>query len=152
MSSSFEKRGWYEWVVTLGGLGRIVPMPGTVASLAACLVASVVAIPIWVVGIVAALGLFTVYLYIKETQGVDPKEVVIDEIVGSWIAVWGHGLSYALPAFLLFRIFDILKPMPVSTVEKRLPGTWGIMADDVVAGCLSNVVLWLLRWAFGLGG
>lgn len=82
--------------------------------------------------------------------------MIIDEVVGVWIAMAGHVVSqetmvYALPALFLFRIFDILKPVPVSTAEK-LPGGVGIVADDVVAGVMANALLWGLRWLFVMGG
>ncbi|HUI09166.1 MAG TPA: phosphatidylglycerophosphatase A [Bacteroidota bacterium] len=69
----------------------------------------------------------------------DPSIVVIDEIVGMWIALAGiaPGAAAALSAFLLFRAFDILKPEPAGRLE-RLGGGWGIMLDDVVAGIYAN--------------
>ena len=73
----------------------------------------------------------------------DPKQVVIDEIIGMMVAL------AALPAlpivwiagFFLFRFFDILKPFPISYLEKRCPGGLGIVIDDVVAGILANILL-----------
>ena len=73
----------------------------------------------------------------------DPKQVVIDEIIGMMVAL------FALPAsplvwaagFLLFRFFDILKPFPISYLEKRCPGGLGIVIDDVVAGIFANILL-----------
>jgi len=79
----------------------------------------------------------------------DPSIVVIDEIVGMWIALAGirPGIGAALIAFLLFRAFDVLKPEPARSLE-RLGGGWGIMLDDVVAGIYANactrVLLYIL--------
>lgn len=78
--------------------------------------------------------------------------MVIDEAVGVWISMIGHTVSFetagfGVPALFLFRVFDILKPVPVSTAE-RLPGGFGIMADDVLAGVMANLTLWFLRWVF----
>jgi phosphatidylglycerophosphatase A len=71
----------------------------------------------------------------------DPSMVVIDEIVGVWIAIFL--LPPTLPAyacaFVAFRGFDILKPPPAQQLE-RVPGGWGIMLDDVVAGIYANIV------------
>jgi phosphatidylglycerophosphatase A len=70
----------------------------------------------------------------------DPSIVVIDEIVGMWISLAGIGAGTAplITAFILFRLFDVLKPEPARSLE-RLPGGWGIMLDDVVAGVYANV-------------
>lgn len=73
----------------------------------------------------------------------DPGMVVIDEWVGVWITLLGVHHSQPLligAGFLLFRVFDILKPPPVAAFEK-LPGAWGVMMDDVVAGLLGLVVV-----------
>lgn len=82
----------------------------------------------------------------------DPSIVVIDEIVGIWIALLllpKTVVAYAV-AFLLFRLFDVLKPQPARALE-RLPGGWGIMLDDVVAGVYANLgaqgMLWLLPFS-----
>lgn len=77
--------------------------------------------------------------------------IVIDEIAGIMVTLLGlkfHVWS-ALGGFLVFRVFDIIKPFPVRTIEKRLVGGVGIVADDVVAGLLSNIVL---RVAFVVTG
>jgi phosphatidylglycerophosphatase A len=75
----------------------------------------------------------------------DPSIVVIDEIVGMWVALLllpKTVLAYAL-AFILFRVFDVLKPEPARALE-RLRGGWGIMLDDVVAGAYANLGAHLL--------
>jgi len=79
----------------------------------------------------------------------DPSIVVIDEIVGMWIALAGigPGIPAVVSAFILFRAFDVLKPEPARSIE-RLGGGWGIMLDDVVAALYANActraVLFLL--------
>ena len=74
--------------------------------------------------------------------GEDPSQTVIDEMVGMWIAVLGLPMTwqYWLAAFLLFRFFDILKPLGVRRMEK-IGGGWGVMLDDVMAGVCANLVL-----------
>ena len=86
----------------------------------------------------------------------DPGCVVIDELVGQWVTMLGFGgfsaasgwkdVALLLAAFLLFRVFDILKPWPVHASESWLPSGWGIMIDDVLAGiwallCVSVLML-----------
>lgn len=79
--------------------------------------------------------------------GEDPSRVVVDEMVGVWIAllvampfVWWH----AWVAFLLFRFFDIVKPFGIRRMES-IPGGWGVMMDDVLAGVYSAVVLFAIE-------
>ena len=78
----------------------------------------------------------------------DPSVVVCDEFVGMLWSCWGwpRELGWWLASFTLFRIFDIVKPWPIRACE-RLPGGWGIMADDIAAGLLTNLCLWLFLWA-----
>ncbi len=74
----------------------------------------------------------------------DPDEVVIDEVVGMWIALLGrHTFFEFLLAFGLFRLFDIKKPLFIARVEK-IPKGWGIMLDDVLAGIYSAIFLYLI--------
>jgi phosphatidylglycerophosphatase A len=78
----------------------------------------------------------------EEEYGEDPSQAVIDEVAGQWIALFAIPASplAVLLAFILFRIFDILKPGLVDRAQ-RLPGGWGIMADDVLAGVFANLSL-----------
>jgi phosphatidylglycerophosphatase A len=84
----------------------------------------------------------------------DPGTIVVDEISGQLVSFLGVldlmpvGWKYLLAGFILFRVFDIWKPWPVRAAEK-LPGGWGIMADDWVAGIYAALCLWALR-AVGL--
>ncbi|MCC6461343.1 MAG: phosphatidylglycerophosphatase A [Saprospiraceae bacterium] len=74
--------------------------------------------------------------------GEDPKQTVIDEMVGMWITILGFPLHWPilLAGFLLFRIFDILKPFGVRRLED-IGGGWGVMLDDVMAGVYANLLL-----------
>ena len=94
-----------------------------------------------------------------ESDDHDPSEIVVDELVGQWIAllpvsvgasIAGVGFAALWPgivtAFLAFRLFDIWKPPPIRRLEK-LPGGFGVMADDVMAGAYGALVLYLAgRW------
>ncbi len=73
----------------------------------------------------------------------DPGCIVIDEIVGMAITLMDlpFNLKTVLLGFALFRILDILKPPPIRTAEKRLTGGIGVVADDVIAGILANILL-----------
>lgn len=79
---------------------------------------------------------------LEKSLGSDPSVVVIDEIVGMWISLLflPSNLIIIISAFLLFRIFDIVKPFPCRKAEKLKLG-WGIMLDDVVAGIYANLGL-----------
>ncbi len=90
----------------------------------------------------------------------DPRPFVLDEVAGMWLACllfWWRGPVWtAAAAFLAFRVFDVLKPPPLRRLEK-LPGGWGVMADDLGAALYSALLLWplcyrvvdplLARWA-----
>ena len=142
-----------------GGLGRLPVAPGTWASLAAIPAAwglhALGGFPLLAAATLGAFlaGLWAVPAYLAEAGGADPAEVVIDEVAGMWIALWP--LSYGLwrqdlpgdvfpwpgwtLGFLAFRFFDIVKPPPVGRAE-RLPGAWGVMLDDVVAGAMAAIL------------
>jgi phosphatidylglycerophosphatase A len=79
----------------------------------------------------------------------DPGIVVVDEVVGQWVSLLLLPLTPVTVAlgFLLFRLLDVVKPWPARDFE-RLPGGWGIMADDVMAGIYANLLVrvGLLVW------
>ena len=80
--------------------------------------------------------------------GNDPKRVVADEMVGVWIpllAVPATSWQLALWAFVLFRFFDIVKPLGIRTLDRRVGAFW-VMADDILAGLYSLVVVLLTQW------
>jgi phosphatidylglycerophosphatase A len=82
----------------------------------------------------------------------DPGRFVLDELAGCWLTCllfWGHGaLLTAGAAFAAFRVFDVLKPFPIRALE-RLPGGWGVMADDLGAALYAGGALWIIRFAIG---
>ena len=80
--------------------------------------------------------------------GEDPRRVVIDEMVGVWIPLIASpvgNLWYALASFVLFRFFDIAKPLGVRQME-RFPGGIGVMADDILAGIYSLFIIICAQW------
>ena len=76
----------------------------------------------------------------------DPGQIVIDEIVGIFITMIGIPIStgFAATGFVLFRIFDVVKPPPASYFNSHLKNGWGIVLDDVAAGIFANIVLRLI--------
>jgi phosphatidylglycerophosphatase A len=143
-------------LATWFGCGLSPFAPGTVGSAAAVgiafALAKFAAFQPWEFPILAAV-LFAPAVWAAGTAAEaarikDPGFVVIDEVIGQWIALAGarelNGKSWLL-AFLLFRLFDIWKPAPVRQLE-ALPGGLGINADDAMAGVYAALVLWLAGW------
>ena len=141
------------WInlATLGPVGRIRPAPGTWGSAAALLPAAALAQGgNWLleigVGIACIIGVKAAYTYEAHSGKKDASEVVIDELAGQWIVLLAVPVDWRwwLAAFVLFRLFDIIKPEPVRMAE-RLPGGLGVMADDVVAGVLAAALLLVVQ-------
>jgi phosphatidylglycerophosphatase A len=144
-------------LATAGGLGYLHPAPGTWASAAACAVGAawmaVVPSPWTTLGmafaalIATAIGWRCCGSAARHFGYQDPSQVVIDEVAGCWLAlaILPPGQASAAPlwaagiAFLSFRVFDIAKPWPLNWLE-RLPGSAGIMADDLAAGLLAGIL------------
>ncbi len=147
-----EMKTWYGMISTLGTLGRFSKMPGTLGSLAACLIwIAFGGLSLWVIAAVAVIGTIAADKYEKAVEREDPPEVVIDEVAGCWVACWGFEPTYAIVGLFIFRIIDITKPFPVREME-RLPGGVGIMADDILGGVIANLLLRGLTWTFFKGG
>ena len=87
------------------------------------------------------VGVVVTTIYSESIGEEDPPEIVIDEWVGQWIALWliPHTFLWGFTSFALFRIFDIFKPGPVGRMDDLKSGT-GIMMDDVIAGILALLV------------
>ncbi len=134
-------------IATVGCLGFFSSMPGTLGSAAACAVSAVVPVPPSAIAAVAAVGVWAAGVSERELGRTDPGCVIIDEVVGMWLSVLFLPAKFLIPGFFLFRIVDILKPFPVSAME-RLPGGLGIMADDVAGGLVVNVLLQIVNALF----
>ena len=143
-------------IATWFGCGRSPAAPGTVGSAAAVAIAILLAryagfTPIYFLALAALLCVPAVWaadVAARAAKVKDPGFVVVDEVLGQWIALAGarhlNWRSY-LAAFALFRIFDIWKPAPVRQLE-RLPGGIGINADDAMAGIYAALVLFAAGW------
>ena len=83
----------------------------------------------------------------ERTLGHDASPIVIDEVVGQMLALWmvPRSWSYVLAGFLLFRLFDIWKPLGANEAQNA-PGGFGIVADDVIAGIYACLVLQIVLW------
>lgn len=144
-------------LATVGGLGDHLPAPGTTVGSLAGAVLYWVASLAWpgaptavaLAGLVVLLPL-SVWACGEEARRrgvVDPHPVVMDEVVGQWLALAlvalvqrrPPGFRELIAAFLLFRLFDVVKPWPIRRLE-RLPGGWGIVADDLAAGAAAGAL------------
>ncbi len=144
-------------LATWFGAGLLPKAPGTWGSLAALPFAwglyqlgGTVAVLAAAV-VVGAIGYWAAERYMTHTGQADPGPVVIDEVVGQWLAlafvpagVWAYVFG-----FVLFRAADIGKPWPASWAERNLGGGRGVMADDVIAGLYAALGLAIVRIATG---
>lgn len=135
--------------------GRFPIMPGTIGSLGSLLIwvpavyfGWSLAIKLLLIVAIFIIGTWASGHAISYYKVVDPKQVVIDEVVGQGIPflIATASVFEVFLAFLLFRFFDILKPWPIKWVEKRFPDCLGIMLDDVVAGIFALIVLALIQF------
>ena len=131
---------------TVLGVGFLPAAPGTWATLvgvviAYCLGSNLAAYTILVL-VLLILGIMTTGIVAKQVNQQDPGFLVIDEVVGVLIALWGLPLIWPVMVcgFFLFRAFDMFKIYPVNKLEAQLGG-WGIMLDDCMAGVYTNIIL-----------
>ena len=147
--------------VTLFGIGKLKKIPGSYASLITTIFLFVLFhilnfspnIVLVSVFVVFFISLYAVNIFIKDLDNKDPKEVVIDEFIGQSIPIClyeiAHGgvnetssiLTFYFIMFILFRIFDITKPYPVSYYDKNFKNSFGVVMDDVCAGLYVVAVL-----------
>jgi phosphatidylglycerophosphatase A len=139
-------------VATWFGSGLFPIAPGSFGALVALPAAALLA---WLGGpplvLAASLALFLIGIWAAEAYMAavrihDPSAIVVDEVVGQWLTlalVPLDPLVYAL-GFLLFRVFDVLKPWPANFVDRVVTGGIGVMLDDVVAAVYAGAALWLI--------
>jgi phosphatidylglycerophosphatase A len=140
------------YIATIGFFGYSPYAPGTVGSLLALALFLITDLPFYahftVIIIGALLGIFASSAAERILNEKDSKKIIIDEFIGFYVSVFylPKTFGFAIAAFLLFRFFDILKPLFISKLEKTLSNGLGVMADDILAGIYTNLVLqiWLL--------
>lgn len=132
-------------IATGFGLGYLPLAPGTAASIFAIVIIYLLSLfsSWWLLAglfIMFFLGVYTGNQIEKE-RGKDPSIVVIDEIVGMGLSLMfiPEDWRFILIAFILFRVFDTIKPPPIDRSE-RLPGGYGIMMDDLIAGIYTFIL------------
>ena len=147
--------------VTLFGIGKIKKIPGSFASLTTTLFLFILfhilnvspTIVLFFIIIIFFISLYAVNIFIKDLDNKDPKEVVIDEFIGQSIPIClyeiahegaketNQVLTFYFIMFILFRVFDIAKPYPVSYYDKNFKNSFGVIMDDVCAGLYVVAVL-----------
>ena len=147
--------------VSLFGIGKIKKIPGSFASLATTLFLFFLFhilnvspnIVLFAIIIVFLISFYAVNVFIKDLTNKDPKEIVIDEFIGQSIPICFYEVAHNIPKdnedtlilylimFVLFRLFDIAKPFPVSYYDKNFKNSFGVIMDDVCAGLYVVLVL-----------
>jgi phosphatidylglycerophosphatase A len=138
-------------------IGHLPIAPGTWASLVTTVLVyfikpywqAPVYIQIAAIVFIFLLGIPAASVAEKHFDKKDPRPCVIDEVAGQMVSLLlvPHAISFYIAGFLLFRLFDILKPFPVRNAEK-IPGGFGIMLDDIAAGLYALGVLHLYLYLF----
>ena len=159
--------------VTFFGIGTIRYAPGTITSLITTifLYSSFHILNLSnniILFLLIFIFLYSFYAisdYIKDSENKDPREVVVDEVIGQSIPIYlyeiSHGLTkntseailFYLYIFILFRFFDIKKPFPVSFFDKKFKNSFGVIMDDVVAGLyvvLTLIIFMIIKSKFFL--
>lgn len=159
-------------IATVFCIGKIPKAPGTWGSLPAFPIAFAVFFTTghagyWILPLVTLLiyfmGTYASYVYMKKTGKHDPGEIVIDEVVGQLITIYmaapimsampnhggAEGYTLLFACFVLFRLFDILKPWPIGWLDRKVKGATGVMVDDVAAGVFAGIFLHLGVYLLG---
>jgi len=148
MSKFPDLKNPIHFIATLGGIGKIPIAPGTWGSVFAFLVFIYISHYVDMLIVVILLIPFSIWVCEKASVNLiekDHKSIVIDELVGIWIALvpalylstQTSRTSYTILALIFFRLFDILKPYPVSYFDKNFKNGLGIVLDDLIAGIMA---------------
>ena len=139
-------------IASLGPVGHFPVAPATVGSAVVVAAAWVLPLPrgneaILMIAVSALLAVWIAGLA-EDELGHDAGPIVIDEVIGQWIALLfaPHRITVFVAAFLLFRLFDIWKPLGAHEAQS-LPGGWGVVADDTIAGLTALAALHGLLYA-----
>jgi phosphatidylglycerophosphatase A len=144
-----------KFIATSGGLGFAPIAPGTAGSLAGVVLGLLWTpeiggwLPLAAVAVLFVIGVAVSTRVERDLQALDPSCIVIDETVAMWLillAVPAASWQQAIIPFLVFRLFDIVKPPPLKWMAKA-PGGWGVMLDDIGAAVYTILVLLLIAFA-----
>lgn len=151
-----------EFFATVGFVGLIPKAPGTFGTIVAIPIAYALALLGPNLYLLATLLLIVFSIWISEMHeralGThDSKQIVIDEVVGYLVAFAWLPMTWQsfVGAFVVFRFFDILKPYPISVLDRKVKGGLGVVVDDLAAGLIANIILQLVAsktaWLGGVG-
>ena len=147
--------------VTIFGIGKLPKIPGSYASLFTVIFLYILfhifLVPadifLFFLFAIFIISFFAINLFVKELTNKDPKEIVIDEFIGQSIPICLYEIAHSEPIsparvltfyfimFILFRIFDIAKPYPVSYYDNNFKNSFGVIMDDVCAGLYVVAIL-----------
>lgn len=159
MTRRWQHRERLAWIVATGaGVGLLRPAPATWGTIVGFAYFYLLAkLPLLSFGILVvaglALGVWSAGHSERLLGRKDPREVVIDEIACTPLALWPMLILTAPPiwvwgaVFIAHRIFDIIKPFPARQLE-RAPGGWGVMLDDFVASAYAGLLFFCVSWPF----
>jgi len=145
-----------KYIATLGPVGYVPGVPGTagtaVAVVCVMLLKPTPPILFLLLLFVAVGGTVAAHFAEIAFNRKDPRQVVIDEFAGFLVTMNFVEINWwsVVLGFTFFRIFDILKPPPVRTLERYLAGGFGIMADDLMAGIYANISLHVCLYLTGI--
>ena len=149
----------FHFAATLGGIGMVPIAPGTFGSITAWIIFVYLSHFISMINmLILTILFFILSIWIcseasKDLENKDHKSIVIDELVGMWIALLPvlviansqyERTVYALAALVLFRLFDILKPFPISYFDRNYKNGFGIVIDDVISGLIAIIPSYLI--------
>lgn len=143
-----------KYTATLGFIGYLPSAPGTFGTIFAFLIFIILKpsafLHILILLIIIPIGIISSHRAEMLLDDRDSRHIVIDEFCGYFcsMVLIPFSVSTLLIAFFLFRLFDILKPFPIRTIESSLSGGIGIMADDIMAAIYTNVILRILLMVY----
>ena len=142
----------YDFIASLGGIGLISFAPGTFGSIFAWISFVIISHYVNMLIFTVFIVLFAIWICEKASTNLlekDHKSIVIDELAGMWVSLvpvlyvatdQNERILYASLAFIFFRVFDILKPFPISYFDTKYKNGFGIVLDDVIAGIFAAII------------
>ena len=142
----------YDFIASLGGIGLISFAPGTFGSIFAWISFVIISHYVNMLILTIFIVFFAIWICEKASTNLlekDHKSIVIDELAGMWVSLvpvlyvatdQNERILYASLAFIFFRIFDILKPFPISYFDTKYKNGLGIVLDDIIAGIFAAII------------